>query len=244
MNKDNSGFSDEYLNAYLDNELASEERKCLVEALRDDQDLRQRVCKFEQVRNMLSVAFHDIPEPESLKVVSPSRSSFYSIAASVLVVFTFALGGWYGHAYFDKGTSLTQLATAYQINKPTSSDKTSGVLLHVTSDDPYRINAVLDEVEIILSEAEAKQTKISVQILANGAGLNMLHNIKSPYGKRIAELQTRYSTLVFTACAKAMDRIQKVTGKTIPLLPNVGVTRSALSEALYRQREGWTYIKI
>jgi len=244
--KDNqNSYSDEHLNAYLDNELAGEERTRLIEALRDNDDLRQRVCKLEQVRNMVSIAYHDLPEPQH-KIETQSRrfSSYASIAASVLVVFGL-IGGWFGHAAYQQGDkSLVQLADNVLINKPVGTAKPWKVLLHVTSDDPYRLDSLLNETENILREYEGKQQKVAIQILANGKGLNMLRNDKSPYAKRIADMQSNYNNLVFMACAKAIARVQQTTGQAVPLLPNTKIAPSALSEALNRQREGWTYIKI
>ncbi|MGD8926871.1 MAG: DsrE family protein, partial [Thioalkalispiraceae bacterium] len=118
------------------------------------------------------------------------------------------------------------------------------VLLHVTSDDRYRLNALLNETENVLKEYQHKQQKVAIQILANGKGLDFLRNDKSQFGKRIAELQSRYDNLVFTACAVAMARVKQETGKDVQLLPNTKVTPSALDEVLRRQKEGWTYIKI
>ncbi len=245
MKENHLNYSDEHLNAYLDNELAGEERTHLIEELRDNDDLRQRVCKLEQVRNMVSIAYHDLPEPK-LKVESQSKffSSYASIAASVLVVFGL-IGGWFGHAAFQQSDkSLVQLADNVLINKPVGSEKPWKVLLHVTSDDPYRLNVLLNETENILREFEGKQQKVAIQILANGKGLNMLRNDKSPYAKRISKLQSDYNNLVFMACAKAIARVQEKTGQAVPLLPNTKIAPSAINESLNRQREGWTYIKI
>ena len=238
-------YSDEHLNAYLDNELAGEERTRLIEALRDNEALRQRVCKFEQVRNMVSIAYHDVPEPQN-KIESQSRriSPYAGIAASILVVLGL-VGGWFGHASFHKNdTGLIDLAENVLVQKPVGTVKPWNVLLHVTSNDPYRLNVLLTETENILREYEAKQQKVSIQILVNGKGLNLLRDDKSPYAKRIAELQSRYDNLVFMACAKAIARVQQRTGKSVPLLPETQIAPSALSEVLNRQREGWTYIKI
>ncbi len=238
-------YSDEHLNAYLDNELAGEERTHLIEELRDNDDLRQRVCKLEQVRNMVSIAYHDLPEPQH-KIETHSRrfSSYASVAASVLILFGL-IAGWFGHATFQQSDkSLVQLADNVLINKPVGSVEPWKVLLHVTSDDPYRLNVLLNETENILREFEDKQQKVAIQILANGKGLNMLRNDKSHYAKRINDLQSNYNNLVFMACAKAIARVQEKTGAAVPLLPNTKIAPSALSETLNRQRDGWTYIKI
>jgi intracellular sulfur oxidation DsrE/DsrF family protein len=245
MSNDQLNYSDEMLNAYLDNELASEERKRLIEDLRENDGLRQRVCKLEQVRNMISIAYHDIPAPKhTLDPKGRSRSSFATIAASILVVVGI-IGGWFGHAYLQqKNSGLVQLADSVQVNDPVEGVRPWKVLLHVTSDDEYRLNALLDETEKVLREYKARQQKVSVQILANGKGLNLLRDDKSPYGKRIAELQSNYDNLIFMACAKAMARVKQQTGKDVQLLPGIQVAPSALGEVLSKQKEGWTYIKI
>ena len=244
MTQESFNYSDEILNAYLDNELATEERQRLIEDLRENDGLRQRVCKLEQVRNMVSIAYHDIPDPQhNMDTKQRGLSSFAGIAAGILVVVGI-VGGWFGHAYLQQQNSLVQLADRIQVNNPADPAKPWKVLLHVTSDDAFRLNAVLDEAEKILREYKAKQQKVSIQILANGKGLNLLRSDKSPYSKRIAELQSNYDNLIFMACAKAMARVKQRIGKDVKLLPDTHIAPSALSEALNRQKEGWTYIKI
>ena len=238
-------YSDEHLNAYLDNELAGEERTRLIEELRDNDELRQRVCKLEQVRNMVSIAYHDLPEPQN-KIESQSRRffSYASVAASIFVVLGL-LVGWFGHTVYQQNyKSLVQMADNVLTNTPAGSVKPWKVLLHVTSDDPYRLNVLLNETENILREYQDKHQKVAIQILANGKGLNLLRDDKSPYAKRIAKLQSDYDNLVFMACAKAIARVQQRTGKSVPLLPDTRIAPSAVGEVLKRQREGWTYIKI
>ena len=244
MTQESFNYSNEMLNAYLDNELAGEERKRLIEDLRENDGLRHRVCKLEQVRNMVSIAYHDIPDPErTLAANTHHFSSLAAIAASIMIVIGMA-GGWFGHSYLQKDQSLVQLADSVLLSSAKDTTQPWRVLLHVTSDDPFRLNVLLDETENILREYQNKQQKVAIQILVNGKGLNLLRNDKSPYGKRIAQLQKNYDNLVFMACARAIARVQQKTGKNVQLLPNTQITPSALSEVLNRQREGWTYIKI
>jgi len=244
MSNNPQDYTDEILNAYLDNELATEERRRLIEDIRDNDELRQRVCNLEQVHNMVAIAYHDLPEPQHNIEAKPRRlPSFATLAASILLVCG-VVGGWFGHVYLQADKTLLQLADSIQINQPVGSTQPWRVLLHVTSDDPYRLNALLTETENILREYQGRQQKVSIQILANGKGLKLLRNDNSPYSKRLAELQSNYDNLVFMACAKAIARVQKRTGKVFSLLPNTRIAPSALSEVLNRQREGWTYIKI
>ncbi len=240
-------YSDEMLNAYLDNELAGEERKRLIEDLRENDGLRQRVCELEQVRNMVSIAYHDIPDPKrTMKTKDRGFSFFTAVAASIMVIVGIVgiVGGWLGHSYLQKDNSLVQLADSIQINDPTNTAQTWRVLLHVASNDQFRLNALLEETENILKKYENKKQKVSIQILANGKGLNLLRSKDSPYGKRIASLKKRYKNITFVACARALRRLKQEKGIDLKLVPEAQIVPSALREVLQRQKEGWTYIKI
>lgn len=237
-------YSDEMLNAYLDDELASVERAKLIDQLRSDMALRKRVCQLEQVRNMVKIAYHDVGDDKPEHHNLPRKTaSIAAIAASVFIIVG-ALAGWYGHQQLNQKQSLVELAEYLEYNQPVSDAQPWRVLMHVTSDDPYRLNILLDEAEKILRQHQARQQKVAIQILANGRGLNMLNSKTSVYGKRIAELQKKYDNIVFMACAKAIERIKNEKGLNVELLPNTHIAPSALHEVLQKQREGWTYIKI
>lgn len=244
MTREDFNYSDEMLNAYLDNELAGEERKRLIEDLRDNDGLRQRVCRLEQVRNMVSIAYHDIPDPKgTMKTKYRGFSSFTAVAASIMIIVGI-VGGWLGHSYLQKDNSLVQLADSIQVNDPANTARTWRVLLHVASNDQFRLNALLEETENILKQYENKKQKVSIQILVNGKGLNLLRSKNSPYGKRIASLKKRYKNITFVACARALNRLKQEKGIDLKLVPEAQVVPSALREVLQRQKEGWTYIKI
>lgn len=244
MSREAYNYSDEILNAYLDDELAAEERKRLIEDLRQNDGLRQRVCRLEQVRNMVSIAYHDIPDPLRVtKTRVRGFSSLTAIAASIMV-FVGIAGGWLGHSYLRTNTSLLEMADTIQINNPPNTAQPWRVLMHVTSDDNFRLGALLDEAEIILKNYKKNNKKVSIQILANGKGLNLLRDDKSPFGQRIEALNKRYKNIAFVACARAIQRLETEQGVTVKLLPDTKITPSAMQEVLKRQRDGWTYIKI
>ncbi len=240
----NQNYSDEILNAYLDNELTGAERKKLIEDLRGDKLLRQRVCQLEQVRNMVKIAYHDVEEKQHEHHVTRKRAgSIAAIAASIFVIVG-ALAGWYAHQQFRNEASLVQLAEYVEHNQAVSDSKPWRVLIHVTSDEPHRLETLFHETESILEEFATKQQKVSVQILTNSKGLNLLNKKQTTYGKKIAELQEKYDNIVFMACARAIERMRTEKGMDVELLPNTQVTPSAIHEVLQRQREGWTYIRI
>jgi intracellular sulfur oxidation DsrE/DsrF family protein len=240
----NQDYSDEMLNAYLDDELDAEEKKHLLNELRTDKLLRQRVCQLEQVRNMVAIAYHDVADEKQVTQTTPRRyNKVAAIAAGLFVALGTAIG-WYAHDEMSTEPSLLELAKQVQQVPPVANEATWRVLMHVTSNDPYRLNALLDETESLLNEYKATNRKVSIQILANGKGLDMLRNDTSPYAKRIHDLQTKYDNIVFTACAKALARLEQERAENVTLLPNTKIAPSALQEVLTKQREGWTYIKI
>ena len=242
--KEHTRFSDETLNAYLDNELAADERKRILEALRIDGELRERLSRLDQVRNMLKIAYHDVQPAPNLPVTSRKRyRNQIAVAASLFIVLGSVIG-WYAHEEFFAPAGLTQLAKQIQYSNAVSTNETWRVLLHVTNNQPHRLNVLLDETEKILRQYQNNPQKVSLRILANGKGLDMLRDDTSEYGKRIAQLQQQYHNVVFIACAEAINHIEKTQHKKIQLLPDIEVTPSALNEVLNRQKEGWTYIKI
>jgi intracellular sulfur oxidation DsrE/DsrF family protein len=242
----NQPFSDEYLNAYLDNELDAEDKRRLLSALREDESLRARLCQLEQVRKMVSLAYSDVNltndgTQKGRRVFGgPMRAA---IAASVLLVMGILIG-WVAHVPATSNEpSLLSLADQVRL-QPQRNDNAWKVLLHVTSDDPYRINVMLDETERLLKEYKSDPRDLDIEILANGKGLNMLRSDTSKFKGRIEQLQKHYSNLAFYACGKAIERLKKEQGIDVQLLPNVNRARSALSRSMKRQKEGWTYIKI
>ena len=85
-------FSDEHLNAYLDNQLAAEERAQLLEALRQDSELSARVCKLQKVKEMVQLAYHNF---DAEQVIQPKRRAnpvWPAIAASFLLAIGFTSG--------------------------------------------------------------------------------------------------------------------------------------------------------
>ena len=91
----NSGFSDEHLNAYLDNQLDAEERSLLLEELRRDQELAARVCKLQKVQDMVQLAYHNVAREQSTGSGRRRWSLYFAQAASALLVLGLGLTiGW------------------------------------------------------------------------------------------------------------------------------------------------------
>ena len=60
-------YSDEHLNAFIDNQLDTAEKAELLDALRHDDELSQRVCKLQKLHNLVQLSYQSVEVPEHHK---------------------------------------------------------------------------------------------------------------------------------------------------------------------------------
>ncbi|TDY04279.1 DsrE family protein [Thiohalophilus thiocyanatoxydans] len=241
----NSRFSDEHLNAYLDNQLDSEERSLLLEELRRDQQLAERVCKLQKVQDMVQLAYHNVASEQDARQAHRRWPIYFAQTASALLILGLGLSiGWFSHDTFKRPASLFEMAQSAQVAAEPQPDDELKLMLHVNSDDPSRLQTVLDEAEYLLRTSRNKERKLRIEIMANGEGLKLLQENNTAYAKRVNTLNSQYQNVRFMACRIALNRYEEENGMSIELLPDVDIIPSAMQEALLRQREGWTYLRI
>jgi len=239
-------YSDEFLNAYIDGELDKEETGLLLNELRYNQTLSQRITDLQKVREMVRYAYHDVlPEINSPQASSKQTSrSKLAVAASIILSLGIALG-WGLHIANQSPDGLLHIAEAIQIKSSTIADQQeTKLVLHVTTNAEHKINTVLDEAEALLESYMSSNKQVKLNILSNGKGLALLQAYHSPYSKRIQALQAKYKNLTFLACQKALNRKRLLTKKQTAIIPEAVIVPSALGEIMKKQQEGWSYIKI
>jgi len=239
-------YSDEFLNAYIDGELDQEETGQLLDELRYNPVLNQRITNLQKVREMVRYAYHDaLPDirQNQTETQRPSRSRL-AIAASLILSLGIALG-WGLHLHSRSSDGLLQIAEAIQIKSATANQQQEmKLVLHVTTNAKHKINTVLDEAEALLESYSALKKQVKLDVLTNGKGLALLHAKHSPYSERIQALQEKYKNLTFKACQNAINRARKRSGKEVVILPQAVIVPSALGEIIKKQQDGWSYIKI
>jgi len=237
-------YSDEFLNAWIDNELDHEETAQLVDALRYDPELSKRINELKNVREMVRFAYRDITP--AIDTHAPgknhSQKTFRMLAASILLV-TGAVLGWALHVATQSSSNILDIAEAVQL-KGVPANEEIKMVLHVTTGNKSKLSTLLDETERLLQRYKQESKKVRLDILTNGQGLQLIKAKHSPFAARIQKLQQLYDNLTFKACSKAIKRLQNKTGKTFDTLPNTIVVPSALGDIMKRQGEGWSYIKI
>lgn len=232
-----ANYSDETLNAFVDGEMAAEERLRVLDAARSDGRLAARICELRQAKELVQLAFAAPPSPAG-HGRRPAGTRRLAMAAAVLMTLTVGgLSGWLAHARFgEAGLSGFELAHA--------TEDPRRLILHVASNDPARIEDALGNAEALLARHEATREPLMIEVVANGDGLALLNADSSPYARRIRSLTERYDNISFMACAMVLERM-RLKGSEVRLLPEAAVLEDgALEEILARLREGWAYIRV
>lgn len=242
----NEDFSDEILNAFIDDQLDHDERAQILSALRHDDALSQRVCDLQKVRSLVQLAFNEsdiVPEHQQAATHKTSNTLRNGIAASILIVVG-VLSGWFTHQYMNTGKNLVEYAKTIRNNPALAENEPWQVMLHVSHNQDKRFNIMLDEAEQLLSTYKKNKQPLQLEILANGKGLDLVKNENSPHAIKLQQLKNQYDNLVVSVCGQTLKRIQEETGKSVSLIPDANVVRSAIHQVSKRQKQGWTYIHI
>jgi len=156
-------YSDEHLNAYLDNQLDASERAQLLEALRQDGDLSARVCKLQKVKEMVQLAYHNFDAELSIQQPPQHKPVWPAIAASFLLAMG-VLTGWFANSQFGHQPRLLELAKAAQTsNTMATTQEEWRIVLHVDSADADRFNVMLDETEQLLKTSAQRNKKYGLK---------------------------------------------------------------------------------
>ncbi len=245
MNKRDDRFSEEFLNAYVDNELADDDRRQLIEAVREGDGLSRRLCGLRTVRDLVKLGYQQPPGAERQQRRGAANPIWRRGLAAVVLLGLGLGSGWLVHSSLRQSQTLMDIARTVEVSQADQANQEPvRIMLHVTTDDRFKLATVLDEADQLLSGSSADGKPVQVAILANGDGLNLLRADQSPFANRIEAMKARYDNLSLLACGKALQRITKQHGAPPPLLPRTEVVPSALSEIINRRQEGWSYIMI
>jgi uncharacterized protein len=237
MNKEQK-FSEEFINAFVDDELTPDEKAQAYARLGDDETLNRQVCELRKVRDLVGLAYRNVPAPAcGTSAIAAGRRCSTAIAAGLALVVG-GLGGWFlNQASHAPGTAAIAQAT------PAAEDPTK-VLFHVSEGNEEHLKSVLDEVENLMKFYRQNNQKARVEVVTNGGGLSLLMAGVSPYADRIQRMQKEYSELTFIACQNTIDRIEQELGLTAKLLPGVVVIDSGVAQIMRRQSQGWAYLQV
>jgi uncharacterized protein len=104
-------FSDEFLNAFVDNQIAAEEKSQAFIEIGQDEALNHRVCELRKLHDLVQLAYREPPAPPVRTVPGPASRKErlrFGVAASVLLT----LGAVLGSLIHLPGPTATPTVTA------------------------------------------------------------------------------------------------------------------------------------
>ena len=242
---DNKHYSDEHLNAFIDDQLDNVEKSEVLDAIRHDAELSQRVCKLQKLKNLVQLSYQSIDVPECHQNTdnknSPIKFKWFAAASFLLAIGTVV--GWASHQAMNTN-NISDIAQITHNPISTNNAEHWKLMLHVSTANPNKLNIVLNEAETLLKQYANSSRKLELEILANSEGLALVSDNGKSYNKQLQNLQQKYENLAVVVCGQTLKRIQRTQGKLPKLLPNANVVPSAINQIVKRQRNGWSYIRI
>ena len=236
----NSNFSDEFLHAFVDDQLAADERASLFESLERDESLKAAVCELRELKEMTRHAYQNLPTDKPAALKRSPVQQVQAVAACLLLLMVGGAMGWLLSTLKDSA----DIGPLYRaISRNDSGVAPSKFMVYVGNSDPVRIKTALDESESLLATADQGNRNIRVEIIANESGVDMLRAGVSKYAARISEMQTKYPNLRIVACTQTLNKLKK-QGLPVQLLPDIGSVTSAVDEIKKRLEEGWDYVRV
>jgi intracellular sulfur oxidation DsrE/DsrF family protein len=238
--------SDETLHAFIDGELDVAESQAFIARMRQDRELAQRVCTLRNLQSMVRLAYAEPPVAVARSQrAAPRRQFMKRSALAGLLLFVGLSGGWALRGLEPQAmASLPAVPLeGYQPVSLTGAADPNRVLLHLDSDAPDKMRAVLDQAEQLLVTAERQGRAMQLEIIANSRGIDLLRAGVSPHAARMARMSQRHANLQWVACGQSIARFSK-EGQKVELLPATQTAPTAIGEIVTRLQQGWTYVRV
>ena len=223
---EDSGFSDEHLNAFVDDELDGAETNRVIEALNQDPQLSLKVSELRKLKELARYAYSTPAKARRAARLATSRLLSSAIAAGLLGVGVAA--GWYWHVSTVSGGGNT-------IGIGANAAKTRGIVVQVSENDPVKWDIALANVKNIRKEFPVES--MDIEIVAYGPGLEMFKK-ESPLDQRLSDAAK--SGVRLLACGNTMDATRTTRGQ---LNASVGVVKAGVIEIMQKQEQGYSYIR-
>ena len=241
------GFSEEFLNSFIDNQLDPEEKARAYVLLSNDEEFNRRVCELRKVRDIVQLAFKEV-----VVTHSPDRKTtgwvWGNIRRHALAIGLLLIGmaiGWGFRTDVSLGSNGPVADQAILHRQAVLGERAeTKVLFHLNSGRRRRMREVLDEAQNLLRLYHAEKRPARVEIIANGAGIILLRLHHSPFAARIRVMHEKYPNLTFAACQDTIDRLISQQNIHPHLLPEATIVPSGVAQIIRLQQRGWTYIRV
>lgn len=241
-------YGDDKLNMFIDGELDAAEVNQLHEAMRNDPDLRERVCQLRAVRELVGYAYQSPPRSsrERRDERRPDRTPIWKGIAAGLLLCLGVVIGWSTHQFgptLIAGTTTANNVFSYYTDHVQSGNGRN-FILHLTTSDFGAVKAALDEADNLIATYKRSHTPLKIDIIANQQGIDVMRVDVSPYIDRIRKMVADNDQVSLFACERSINKAKLKEGRDIVMLPGVVTNKTARELIPERLSEGWVYIKV
>ena len=237
--KKSDNIDEVMLGAFVDGELDTDNCKTIIEAMDEDDILRDRVYDLRKTKELMKLSFGDISTPKTSPVsfTKPLRSQCITRIAAVFTALAIGLSaGFTGYkyctheGYVPAQSSLAELA------------KTQGerIIVHIDESDPSKFETTLAYTEHFLNE-HRESGKARIEVVANAGGIDLLRE-GYPLNDKVMRMMDEYDNVTFIACTNAINKL-RAQGLDPTMIENVDTEKAVLTHIINRLRTGWTYVK-
>lgn len=242
--KQDQAISDEFLNAFVDDQLDPAEKSQAFDMIEQDEVLKARVCELRGLKARVQHAYLNPPQPARSSTKNwLGGARYHQVLAASLLLVVGSISGWFAHNWTGYASERELMHLLQVVQRNESGADSHKLMIHVGTANPIRLATALDEAENLLASSQRTNRPMQVEIIANGRGLDLLRADTSPYARRIALMQEKYPNLDLMACGQTLRNL-RAKGVDVRLLPNTGVASSALDQITLRLKQGWGYTKV
>ena len=241
-------LSDETLNSFVDGQLSTEEQEDILTAINQDRELGERVCRLRQCKDLVCLAYGEVPEINRVGDNSDLTGYLRSAVATIIIGVAVIVGWTANNVVNDRWSGKASQQATSSGARITSNNRVATsqhkILFHLTRGDLAAAKELLDELEYLLQNPPMPEHKLLVEVIVNSDGLNLLRADTSPFPDRIKRIKQTYDNVIFAACRNTMERLQREQGIAVELLPEAIVIESGVAGVIDRQQNGWAYIRV
>jgi hypothetical protein len=240
-----SQYSDEMINAFVDDELDSRDRENIKMAMEADAELAEKIASVCALKKSLKQSYADSASIHYRSGHDSQAGRFVGWQHGVAALLLLCIGtafGWYGHSTATQNALVAGSLEGLQLT-PVNMQQPNKIILHVASSEGNKLEKTLQQVEYIIDQYQRSNLSYEVEVIANSAGIDLLREDVSPYVDRISSIMRAHDNISFVACANALDKLRS-EGIEPKIIANAHTEGTAIEQIVKRLQQGWIYVKV
>jgi intracellular sulfur oxidation DsrE/DsrF family protein len=130
---------------------------------------------------------------------------------------------------------------AAKADEPPRRKTAHGLALHVSVRDPETMKLLLNNARNAHELYAERGESVTIEIVANSAGLHMLRDDTSPVKEEIRALRAKFSNIAFSACNNTKAAMERKEGKPVVLIPEAAGVPAGVVRLMELQEQGYAY---